>query len=124
MTTSTTRRFSRFDAAAIRRAARAWFKMPTAIVEAGERYDAAGCLTVDSSRWPEDSDLYDMEPELRDIREDIAPGFTLDLYVYHRAEDGDTADLEGNLDARWTGTEWEVFDPFRPARVERATPAR
>lgn len=113
----TSRKFTRFDAAAIRRAARAWFKMPTAIVECGIRHAADGCETVDSSAWPDDSDLYDMEPELRNIREDIAPGFTLDLYVYERADDGDTGDLEGNLDARWDGVSWKVFDPFCSDRV-------
>ena len=122
--TTTTRRFTRHDAAAIRRAARAWFRMPTAIIECGIRHDASGRETVDSTAWAEDADLYDMEPSLHHIREDIAPGFTLDLYVYERSYDGDTGDLEGNLDARWNGAAWEVFNPYAPAHIELGIPSR
>lgn len=119
-----TRKFTRFDAAAIRRAARAWTKMPTAIIECGIRHTESGRETVDSTAWATDADLYDMEPRLQDISEDIAPGFTLDLYVYERSYDGDTGDLELNLDARWNGTAWEVLDPFSPSRVELGIPSR
>jgi hypothetical protein len=60
--------------------------------------------------------LIDLQPELRDISEDIAPGFTLDLYCYDK-----DAGLIQNLDARWTGDAWEVFDPFAPDYVECIT---
>jgi hypothetical protein len=110
------RKFESRDASSIRKAARAWLGQRTVIIEAGLRRDADGALTADSSKWPEDSDLIDMEPELRDLRADIAPGFTLDLYCYYH-DDG----LIQNLDARWTGDAWEVFDPFAPDYVERIT---
>jgi hypothetical protein len=116
MTATTVRKFDRHDAAAVRRAARSWLGKRSAVIEAGMRRDESGALTVNSARWHEDADLIDLQPELRDISEDIAPGFALDLYCYDQ-----DAGLIQNLDARWTGDAWEVFDPFAPDYVECIT---
>lgn len=123
MTATTTRKFNRYDAAAIRRAVRAYMKEPV-IVETGTRYDRAGVLTADSTRWDEnDSDLYETVA-LDDIHGDaIQAGYTFDLYVYERREN-DHGEILTNLDARWDGTAWVVFDPFRSNYNESATPTR
>ena len=123
MTATITRKFSRHDAAAIRRATRAYMRQPV-IVETGTRFDPSGALTADSTRWDaETSDLH--EPVTLDcIHGDaIAAGYTLDLYVYEVRE-ADHGDLITNLDARWDGTAWVVVDPFRPTYTQSATPTR
>jgi hypothetical protein len=123
MPTATTRKFTRHDAAAIRRAVRAYMRQPV-IVETGTRHDPAGVLTADSTRWDDDtSDLHETVT-LDCIHSDaIAAGYTLDLYVYE-VRDRDHGDLITNLDARWDGTAWVVVDPFRPTYTQSATPTR
>lgn len=118
--TTTTRKFTRFDAAAIRRAARA-FMGQRVVVETGTRFDPKGLLTADSTRWGEDSDLANVT-ELSSVCESIAPGFTLDLYIYDGKPDGEGLLL--NLDARWDGTMWTVVDPFRPTYTRSSAPTR
>jgi hypothetical protein len=122
MPTATTRKFTRHDAAAIRRAVRAYMCEPV-IVETGIRHDPAGVLTADSTRW---DDVLHETVALDYIHGDrIASGFTLDLYVYERSTwYNDHGDLITNLDARWDGTAWIVADPFHPTYTESATPTR
>lgn len=125
MPTATTRKFTRHDAAAIRRAVRAFMSQPV-IVETGTRHDPAGVLTADSTRWDEEtSDLHETVA-LDYIHGDcMASGFTLDLYVYKRSRKGwDHGDLITNLDARWDGTMWTVVDPFSPTYTRSSTPTR
>jgi hypothetical protein len=122
------RKFNRHDAASIRRAVRAYFGTRM-MVEAGER-DMTGnrefknqVLTFDSTKWPEDSDL-NHTYVVEDISEEIAPGYTLDLYVYevHPEDSKENGDLLTNLDAKWNGETWEIYDPFSPGRVVTDTP--
>ena len=121
MTSLAVRKFTRHDAAAIRRAVRAYMGQPV-IVETGTRHDPAGMLTADSTRWDDDTDLQDM-CDLNEVREQLTPGFTLDLYIFDRlGEAGDG--LLQNLDARWDGTMWTVVDPFSPTYTRSSTPTR
>jgi hypothetical protein len=124
MPKATTRKFTRHDAAAIRRAVRAYLHQPV-IVETGTRFDPSGALTADSTRWGGASDLHETVT-LDCIHGDaIAAGYTLDLYVYERSTwCNDHGDLITNLDARWDGTAWVVVDPFRPTYTQSATPTR
>ena len=115
----TERKFNRHDAVAIRKATRGYVKQ-SCYVEAGTRHDLAGVLTADSTRWDDDTDLVDVV-ELDTVREQIAPGFTLDLYIFDRNHDaGDGLLL--NLDAHWDGTAWKVYDPFRPGYAVTEAP--
>jgi hypothetical protein len=125
MPTATTRKFTRHDAAAIRRATRAYMSQPV-IVETGTRHDPAGVLTADSTRWDDEtSDLHETVTLDCIHGDDIAAGYTLDLYVYERSTwCNDHGDLITNLDARWDGTAWVVVDPFRPTYTQSATPTR
>jgi hypothetical protein len=121
--TKTTRKFNRFDAAAIRRATRAYMGQRV-LVEYGNRFDPAGTLTADSTRWDDEtSDLNDL-CQLESLNgTDTAVGFTLDLYIYSGKLD-DGGELLLNLDARWDGASWTIVDPFRPAHTQSATPTR
>lgn len=125
MPTATTRKFTRHDAAAIRRAVRAYTGVPVSM-ETGTRHDPAGVLTANSTRWDDDtSELYETVPLDGVHGDDIQAGYTLDLYVYRRAaHDAEEWVFITNLDARWDGTAWNVFDPFRPGYTESATPTR
>lgn len=120
---TTTRQFTRHDAAAIRRATRAYLHQPV-IVETGTRFDPSGALTADSTRWDEKtSDLWETVTLDFIYGDAIAAGYTLDLYVYEVGE-ADHGELLLNLDARWDGTAWVVWDPFSQRRTESATPTR
>ena len=120
---TTTRKFTRHDAAAIRRATRAYMGERVQ-VEVGERLDGTGTLTADCTRWDEDtSDLNGIHALTHLDGTDITSGFTLDLYVSN-GNPNTHGELLCNLDARWDGSEWRVYCPFAPERVETASPTR
>lgn len=117
----TQRKFDHHDSAAIRRAVHK-YGGKRLIVECGVRNDVNGNATVDSTRWDEDTDLLDMDADMKHYctRETLRPGMTLDLYVYDKR--GESADIWGNLDAKWNGTAWEICDPFAPMQVVTEAP--
>ena len=110
-------KFNRFHAAAIRRGVTKYLNRRI-IIEAGQRY-VGEVLTFDSSKWAEDSDLF-CPYELNFVDEELATGYTLDLYVFDPVEFGDG--LITNLDAKWNGKSWEIYDPFAPTYVVIETP--
>lgn len=76
-------------------------------IEAGVRVGLDGDYTVDASRWPEDSDLFDFESIADVLRfcrktDPIEWPKELDLYVR------DTEELLGNVDLRPAADGWTL----------------
>jgi hypothetical protein len=140
------RKMTQTDIAAIRRGVRRLYRGPgVPITEVGEKFmlvpGESWEKAADSQFFNHDnisadgydlSDTWELESVLKfskqgDANLQIVPGFTFDLYVYEPASNvHDTGDLWGNLDAKWTGTEWVVFDPFEARRnaAQEGRPAR
>jgi hypothetical protein len=134
------RKMTQADIAAIKRGVRSLYRGPgVPITEVGEKFvrkpdqtweKAAESLFFNHDNLGDtDWDLnecWDLESILKfskkgDANLQIVPGFTFDLYIYEpHSEVKDTGDIWGNLDAKWTGTEWVVFDPFAARRNERS----
>jgi hypothetical protein len=99
------------------------------IIEVGQKYligDGLDTMFFDHNGVEDGTyDLFD-NWELADVHQMsrrgdpsllVYPGFVLDLYIYipDLIVDGvciEIGEIWGNLDAQWTGDEWEVYCPF------------
>lgn len=79
-------------------------------IEVGRRNGVNG-PTIDTTQWDDGS--YDDDFDLQELAEiegqDRHEGLTIDLYCYWNDRGQQRL---FNLDARWNGTAWSVYDPF------------
>ncbi len=83
-------------------------------IEVGRRNGVSG-PTIDTTQWDDGSydDDFDLQELAEIVGQDRREGLTIDLYCYWNVRGQQRL---FNLDARWNGTAWSVYDPFAHIR--------